>query len=157
LQPAELGAAYKLLASDGTASGPFGIGQNPTGILPDELGKLERAFRATLTVVPLAGPRAMAFDGTYRWVTNNLSPGPGELVVRASDGAVVASLPLPATPFGVAYDGLHVWVTVEANPSLVRIRANDGLTVGSFGVPGVPSSSRSMGLTSGRSASRTSR
>jgi hypothetical protein len=66
-------------------------------LLPGEVRNID-ASGASVAVVPLASPRAMAFDGTHLWVVNSLSPNPGELVkILVSDAAVMASLPLPAT------------------------------------------------------------
>jgi DNA-binding beta-propeller fold protein YncE len=54
-------------------------------------------------------PYGVVFDGVSIWVTNETDNTVTKL--RASDGALEATLPTGPGPYGIAFDGANVWVT----------------------------------------------
>jgi DNA-binding beta-propeller fold protein YncE len=52
------------------------------------------------------GPYGITFDGNYLWISGALYT----MVMRASDGVLVAQWKIPPTT-GVAFDGAHVWIS----------------------------------------------
>jgi len=55
--------------------------------------------------------------------------------LRASDGAVLGSFLVGGTgPYGVAFDGVHIWVANGNN--LVQVRVSDGSVLHTFPTPG---------------------
>jgi hypothetical protein len=51
--------------------------------------------------------------------------------LRASDGKTLGTFRVRGAPYGVAFDGTNVWVTLD--PGLVELRDADGRVLGSFG------------------------
>ena len=107
---------------------------------PAELVQLQPSDGAKLNSVALGNDAlAMAFDGTYIWVTHLATDNSTGLVtkVRASDGERIASYPVGAS--GVVFDGTNVWVGNGADMTITRLRASDGQLVDTFRVDGRPS------------------
>jgi hypothetical protein len=92
------------LALDGTVSGPYPVGQTPLGLV---------------------------FDGAAIWVANS---GAGTLTKLALDGSLLGTVPSSypdpmdpnpphpeeIVPYGLAFDGTHVWVTNSGISTLSR-------------------------------------
>jgi hypothetical protein len=75
-----------------------------------------------------AAPSGAAFDGANIWVANY--NGPSVSVLRASDGAPIATYPLGISPQALAYDGDSMWVVDrDSNKAFIR-RARDGADLG---------------------------
>ena len=75
--------------------------------------------------VPLINtPVVMAFDGERIWITNT---GNTVTRVRASDGAVLNVLPVPAGPAGLAFDGTNMWIADSFTRQFEKRRASDGV------------------------------
>ena len=73
----------------------------------------------------------MAFDGANLWVAcGDFSRSVVKL--RASDGQNLGNFTLPFDPFGLAFDGSHIWATQGANGTVAKIRTVDGAIVGIF-------------------------
>ena len=60
--------------------------------------------------------------------------------LRASDGVEQPGSPFTvgATPFGIALDGANIWVTNENDDTVTKLRASDGVHLGTFPVGDVP-------------------
>jgi hypothetical protein len=111
------GGLVKMRASDGAVLGTFGL--SFSGVLPSDNGH-------------------MAFDGANIWVTFRRATLLQK--VRASDGAILASI---STPGGyIAFDGANIWVTSGgALNNLHKFRASDGALLGTFTIgPGIQGS-----------------
>jgi sugar lactone lactonase YvrE len=88
--------------------------------------KLQRSNGAVLLNIPLPGlPEGLAFDGANIWVARSMANDVQKY--RASDGILVATVPLPngAIPFRVTFDGVYVWVTLKNSKNIAKIRANN--------------------------------
>ena len=47
-------------------------------------------------------------------------------------GVHLATVPVPASPAGMAFDGRHLWVSSFADGTLTKLRACDGSVIDSF-------------------------
>ncbi len=93
-------------------------------------------------------PEGIAFDGANLWVANygHIDIGPpnactptwvdGNTVteIRASDGALLRTVTVGDSPYGVAFDGTNVWVTNEFSNSVTKIQASTGTVIGTYAV-----------------------
>ncbi len=74
------------------------------------------------------------------WVSNGNLIGAAVTKVRASDGKVLGTFPLPGVvPWWMTFDGANIWIpTSNSNPSsngsVTKLRASDGKNLGSFTV-----------------------
>ncbi len=139
------GFVYKLRPSDGAVLDFFASSNGPvSGVAFDgvniwyaqsdggsgELIKASRSMEGQLQRIPTgAAPWAVAFDGTYIWVTNNGSNNVSR--VRASDGARLGTFPTGTRPRGLAFDGTNMWVANYQAGGLLKLRASDGANLGS--------------------------
>jgi sugar lactone lactonase YvrE len=98
----------KLRASDGTSLGNFNVGGNSSGV---------------------------AFDGANIWVVSTGVANSYVTKLRGSDGIVLSAFPVNASG-GIAFDGANIWV--PGGTGVTRLRARDGLNLGTFSDPGSP-------------------
>lgn len=99
-----------------------------------------RAFDgAVVDNIALSGTvQQLAFTGTAVFVahtppTSPESPPVGEVVkIRVFDDAIVGRFPVGRNPEGVAFDGRHVWVANFSDVTVTKLRARDGLLLGTF-------------------------
>lgn len=61
------------------------------------------------------GPKCVAFDGSCIWVANCLSNNVSKMT--AATGAVIGTYSCLTNPYGIAFDGVHVWVGVGSAPT----------------------------------------
>jgi len=54
--------------------------------------------------------------------------------LRASDGKTLGTFEAGASPYGVAFDGINIWVTNGV--ALAQLRASDGKRLGYFNANG---------------------
>jgi hypothetical protein len=135
----------KFRASDGTYLGQGGgngagggmggmtfDGQNIwLGIRGVGLQKI-RANTQASTIFPGGDPLGLAFDGRNVWAAD----ASGFVTVhRATDGALLHSIPLIGNPFAIAFDGVNMWVTNIGNNTVTKIRAHDYAELGTFPTP----------------------
>jgi DNA-binding beta-propeller fold protein YncE len=59
------------------------------------------------------------------WVANRNDGTVSKL--RASDGAVLGTFPVPPAPYGIAFDGTYMWVSGDL--FMYVLRASDGTAV----------------------------
>ena len=83
----------------------------------------------TCTFAVGSSPNGIEFDGANIWVANNVGSGT-VTKLRASDGAFLGTFAVGNNPFGVAFDGASVWVTGFASNNVTKLRALDGVCVG---------------------------
>jgi DNA-binding beta-propeller fold protein YncE len=108
-----------LRASDGvvlrtvtTGSGPLGIAFDGANMWVVNRGgytatKIRASDGTVLGNFPAPdGAYGIAFDGSYLWISGAVYT----MVMRASDGVLVAQWSIPPTT-GVAFDGAHIWVS----------------------------------------------
>ena len=96
--------------------------------------KLDASGGVLQTVTVVDGPQHPLFDGTNIWVPSPL-PAPGSVtVVRASNGAVLATLTGNGlnSPFTAAFDGQRVLFTNNGGNSVSLWKAADLTPIGSF-------------------------
>lgn len=83
-------------------------------------------FAALLTVAPSAAQAQATQNplqiGLLKWYAANQ----------------VASFSVGAGPFGVAFDGAHIWVSNVLDNSLSKLRASDGGVIATFTLPTFP-------------------
>ena len=127
-------------ASDGTfvgfaSAGDLGRGMTFDGqnIWTATAGFGISRFRANdprqAAAFPGGDPNGLAFDGRNVWATNLT----GSVTVhRASDGALVHSIPMDGEPYAIAFDGVNMWVTNVANNTVTKIRVHDFVELGTF-------------------------
>ncbi|HEY7617841.1 MAG TPA: hypothetical protein VH744_13630, partial [Terriglobales bacterium] len=77
-------------------------------------------------------PKGVAFDGEYVWIANESANTVTRLL--ASDGSNQGTFPAAVTPRWLAFDGSNMWVTGAGGT--VKLRASDGMNVGSFSAAG---------------------
>jgi hypothetical protein len=77
------------------------------------------------------GPEAVAFDGTYLWVTNQFDD---TVTKMSADGSILGAYPVGEQPLGVATDGISVWVANHDSNTVSRLDALDGRLLGTFNV-----------------------
>ena len=53
-------------------------------------------------------------------------------------GALVGTYAVGTRPFGLAFDGTHIWVANGSGNSVTKLRASDGSLVGTYAVGGGP-------------------
>lgn len=98
---------------------------------PNQIAMLKwyTAISTTQSSFPVgAGPRDAAFDGERIWVTNR--DGGTVSVLRVSDGSPVGNYSVSGPPWGIAYDGVYMWVTGNIGGGTVSVlRARDGAPI----------------------------
>jgi hypothetical protein len=148
----------KIRANDGNVLAQYTLNSNVAGVAYDgtyiwaannSQGSISRLRASDGACVPVAGPgtsgpagacsvmlgsgndaAGVAFDGTHVWATNR--PTNSVFKIRASDGTLVSSYPVGASPFGVAFDGANIWVTNTASNNVTKLRASDGSLLGIY-------------------------
>ncbi|MFV1872539.1 MAG: immunoglobulin-like domain-containing protein [Oleiphilus sp.] len=103
-----------------------------------------------LASLAFPAPTDMTYDGTYFWIvdwqTNTINK------VLPEDGTLISSIPGPSTkpsytsdpgtgsynakPFGIAWDGQHLWVSDQSDLMIYRIDPVDGTPLSAFPSPG---------------------
>ena len=58
--------------------------------------------------------------------------------LRARDGGAVGTYAVGAKPFGLAFDGTHLWVANGSGNSVTKLRVSDGGAVGTYAVGSGP-------------------
>jgi len=98
----------------------------------------------TLATAAFPSPTGIAFDGTYFWIVDWQSNTINK--VLAEDGSVLSTIPGPsslpsfdtdssatnARPFGIAWDGVALWVSDHEEDMIYRINPDDGAILTSF-------------------------
>jgi len=76
-------------------------------------------------------PAEIAFDGANLWVSNYAGGASSTVsVLRASDGALVATYPAGNGPQGIAFDGANMWIANgNLGNTVTVLRASDGFQV----------------------------
>ena len=73
-----------------------------------------------------ASVATLAFDGRNVWAAGSFSGSGGQGVVRlAPDGTTLQRLGTAIDPFGMAWDGVALWVTVPDTGEVVRLELRD--------------------------------
>jgi hypothetical protein len=141
----------KLRASDGKELGTFNVGRYPwlaafdgtdiwvTNAFDNSISKLRASDGKTLGTFAVGGPRGIAFDGTYIWVSCD-NQGTSTATRLKLDGTIAGSFPVGAQPLGMAFDGANIWVAGNdtGHGVLTKLRASDGKNLGTFNVSGEP-------------------
>ncbi len=135
----DLGTVHKLRAADGVELCDAAVGDTLTvafdgtnifvGRSSDGAVVKVRASDC-LVLFPIHGfsyPDGMAFDGTNMWVTDF-----NRNTVRK--GLVGQTFNVGRGPLGVAFDGTNIWVANSGDGTVTKLRASDGLTLGTFNV-----------------------
>jgi sugar lactone lactonase YvrE len=66
------------------------------------------------------------------WIANR---GYGTVTkLRASNGKLLGTFSVPGAPYGLAFDGSHIWVTGDS--AVTELRATDGKTLHYYNVSG---------------------
>ncbi len=133
----------KLRARDGKNLGNFATGKGPFGLAFDgnniwvgnsydgTVTKLRASDGKNLGTFNIGGANALAFDGTYVWVTG------GNTVTRLKqDGASAGTFKVGSKPTGIAFDGANMWVANNSGASVTKLRAKDGSNLGTFKLGG---------------------
>jgi DNA-binding beta-propeller fold protein YncE len=136
------GRVSKLRASDGVFIGSYYAGEYPAELVY-AAGKIWIAAGGSGGGVVLRasdgkelggfGPFAGAgvtFDGENVWVTSSFNNNVTK--VRGSDGSVLGTFDVGATPIGVAFDRGNIWVANYDDNTVTKLRASDGALLGTF-------------------------
>jgi YVTN family beta-propeller protein len=85
-----------------------------------------------LHTVSVPGPGAIAFDGTKIWVAS-VSPSSTTVsrINRTGTPAVDATVTVGTAPFGLVFDGAHLWVTNSGSNTVSEINPATATTIGS--------------------------
>jgi YVTN family beta-propeller protein len=83
-------------------------------------------------------PRSIAFDGTNLWTANG--SGSVSIITPQSPYTVTTVTTGFSFPWGILYDGAHIWVTDEAAGTLLKLNSSGGIiqTITVGGGPGFP-------------------
>ena len=145
----DFGAVVKL-AIGGELEDQFSVGTEPAGIAfdganiwvanqeSDSVTKLRASDGFELSTFDLntppqgdhPGPRGVAFDGAHVWVTH---ANTGVTRIRATDGQSLQFM-VQNDPFAIAFDGTNVWVVNTGSNTVTKLRASDGVNLGSIPV-----------------------
>jgi len=139
------------VSTDGTVSAVIPVSNNPRLLVFDGqflwvAGTTGQLFRVSTdpSVVPqpvdlriTSAITGMAFDGANLWVSTASNTAPSVLTVRVSD-STVHSVPFSFGNGPMAFDGANIWVTSAVSSastaSIIKIRASDGQSLGTFPV-----------------------
>ena len=55
-----------------------------------------------------------------------------------SDGTTLGTYPVGAGPYGVAFDGVNIWVTNQGGNSVTKLQASNGALLGTYAVGASP-------------------
>jgi glutamine cyclotransferase len=136
----------KLRASDGKSLGTFQVGNEPWWLAFDgenlwvanfgdgTVTKLRASDGKSLGTFNTNGAIAVAFDGTYVWVSTYA----GYVTRLKKDGSNAGSFKVGSRPIGIAFDGANIWVANNEGTSVTKLRAKDGATLGTFLYGGAP-------------------
>jgi hypothetical protein len=136
----------KLSASTGALLGTFPVNGAVTLLFDGAdiwvgtyfgLTKLSAATGAVLGTVTLPdGWGAMAFDGTYIWITDNTANT--VIKLQASNGTVAGTYPVGSDPVAIAFDGVNIWVANQVSNNVTKLLASSGAPLGTYGVGSSP-------------------
>src|ERR1051326_5903894 len=90
---------------------------------PDQIALLRWYAADQAATIPVVSPQLLAFDGSSMWITTNNA---SVVRVRASDGSVLGTFTGFSVPYGVAYDGAHVWVVDWNINGVKKLNGSDG-------------------------------
>jgi DNA-binding beta-propeller fold protein YncE len=99
----------------------------------NQIYRISGATGAILGTFPAgADPKGVAFDGEDIWIANESANTVTRL--QASNGSNQGAFPAAIAPRWLAFDGTNMWVTGAGGT--VKLRASDGMNLGSFGGAG---------------------
>src|SRR5207302_5694392 len=105
----------------------------------NQVVKVRASDGAVVGSVSLPHPNKIAYDGTNIWVTSESNTTNGVVaVIRPSDGVVLSTVTLVSPPSanndleGIVFDGDSMWVADNGVNKLYKIRALDGVVVGTY-------------------------
>jgi hypothetical protein len=145
------GGLVKMKASDGSGSTSFSMADHPRLLVFDganiwaggdhTVTKVRASDGVVLNTVNFQeAVGGMAFDGTFLWVsilTNTLNFRLTK--IRVADGVSTnTGIFMPFTPGPMAFDGTNIWVAGNDEPQIAKIRAADGVILGTFPVASQP-------------------
>ena len=123
-----IGAPVTGLAFDGSsvwvAASPNVVKVNDQNFIPTQ-------------TISVPGTVQLAFDGTNIWSANGSMNTVTK--IRASDGTVLATYPLPNSATDLVFDGQFIWVLSRGSASVTKL-TTDGQIVGTFQTGSMPSS-----------------
>lgn len=145
------GGVKKFRISDGTETGPFTVGTQPTAMVFDganiwvannvsgDLTKLRASDGTVLIASAPVGfnPHSLAFDGTNVWVGLG-TPSNSLKKIDTSDGSVLTTVNVPGIANSLCFDGTNIWVSVPNANSVMKVRASDGAILGTYPVGNTP-------------------
>ena len=138
-------------AAPGISSTSYGVGAQPTGMLFDgnyiwvsnnssnSVTKLRPDDGRVLGTFSTGSyPVGLAFDGTNIWVANFGYNGAGNtatvLSARTGRPASFSPVPVGQGPRGLTFDGANIWAADSAGGTVTKVRASDGLLLGTYTV-----------------------
>jgi hypothetical protein len=134
-----------LLCASTLAQGP-GAGVTSSTRNPLQIATLHWYSANRVTRFDVNAPVALAFDGQNMWVTSADTQFTGMSKVikfRPSDGAVLQTIDLPfSDPTAIAFDGANIWIMSFNAALLTKVRASDGVVLGTFPTGGGISSDK---------------
>ena len=109
----------------------------------NKVDKIDSSTGAVTQYAVPGSPYAIAFDGTYLWVTQALLNTVAK--IRTSDGTILGTYNAGVAPNGIAFDGAFIWITdqVYTGPppfpmstlcTVTQLQASDGSLVGTHQV-----------------------
>jgi hypothetical protein len=142
------GSLTKLRASDGAFLATIPI-DKPTGLTFDgtfiwvannnsgTLTKVRASDDTTTVSTGVNGnPFKIAFDGTYLWDT---LPFHGFVAKYNTNGSFAGNLTVGNGPQGLAFDGANMWVVINGDNVVKKIRVSDSAIIGTYAVGTGPS------------------
>jgi len=133
------------------SSTSFSVGAQPTGMLFDgnyiwvsnnssnSVTKLHPDDGTVLgTFATGSYPVGLAFDGANIWVANFGFNGAGNtatvLSARSGRPAAFSPVPIGQGPRGLTFDGANIWAADSAGGTVTKVRASDGMLLGTYKV-----------------------
>lgn len=138
-------------AAPDISSSSFGVGAQPTGMLFDgnyiwvsnnssnSVTKLQPDDGAVLGTFSTGSyPVGLAFDGVNIWIANFGFNGAGNtatvLSARTGRPASFSPVPVGQGPRGLTFDGANIWAADSAGGTVTKVRASDGILLGTYTV-----------------------
>ncbi|MFC1941938.1 hypothetical protein ACFLWU_01825 [Chloroflexota bacterium] len=81
-------------------------------------------------------PSALAFDGTYIWVTTKGNSSLNKL--GGTDGVLLDTFSVGAGPSDVLFDGANIWVANQYDDTVMKVNPNNGAILGTYPVGDYP-------------------
>lgn len=76
---------------------------------------------------------ALSVVATLVLVVNGLVASPAA-AGQSPDSFSIETFPVGSTPLGLAFDGTNIWVTDWIGDALIKVRASDGVILGTYGI-----------------------